>query len=145
MARKNEDKEVALKADELDKREKELVEVEEHLALKADELDKREKELIESGKNLDDKAAALCEQEETLLEQSIATDEKLALIRESAGDPQGKVRVLRVKSKVAPGFCRAGFHFSVAGPELLSMAELSMEQIKALRDEPNLDVKEILA
>ena len=53
-----------------------------------------------------------------------------------------KLAALQVHAKPARGFRRAGFEFAHSEPITLLVKDLKKEQIKALKDEPNLVVVE---
>ncbi len=52
------------------------------------------------------------------------------------------VKALKIRSTRKAGFRRAGYRFSVE-PTVISVADLSEEQIAALKAEPNLLVEEV--
>ena len=134
----------AIQDDDLTKREQNLNELAEYLDVKTATLETLESDLAAKEKDLLEMAAQLKEAEEQILTLQVEVDEQYQVVKESQGKPAGKVRALRVLSRVAPGFYRGGISFSVSKPVILSMAELTIEQRRAITSEPNLRVEEIL-
>lgn len=63
---------------------------------------------------------------------------------QNGGEPKTrKAKALRVHAKPKRGFRRAGFEFSYSKPTTLLLDALKKEQIKALKEEPNLVVEEV--
>lgn len=139
-----EDIELAVRADHITKREKELAELGEYLEEKAEQIEEQTDELSRREKELAKRSELLLAAKEEITEREVAVDEKIELLRETQEQPRGRIRALKVTSRLAPGFCRGGLRFSVSKPSILSMAELTIEQIRVIRAEPNLRVEEIL-
>lgn len=130
--------------DRVEKREGELVEVEDLLKKKSDELEQKDAELAEREQALDKRQAELDHQAELLEQKAVGVDEKLQLLAErEKGEPRGKVRAIKVRTRTGRPFIRAGIEFG-AEDKYITVTELPLHKLQAIRNEAQLKVEDVL-
>jgi septal ring factor EnvC (AmiA/AmiB activator) len=148
MARKNEEKdeekELHILKDDLNKKENDLKDLENHLKSTSKKLEKVESDLSAREKALSEKELELNSFSEKLEKQQIEISGMLELIDETQAEkPEGSIVAIRVSSRTGQGFYRAGMHFT-SKPIIIRKSELSLDQLRAIQNENRLKVDEIL-